>query len=636
VREILKNGNPTVLVADDEPALRALARVTLAAQGWNVIEAATPVECLALARRHHPEVLLLDVTFEGQSRDGYSVCRELKAAPDTQNISVVLFTARDDPEGRAFASAVGATAFIVKPFGPLDLAGLLRLLRHGADHDPGIGLYLIEAGVIKPNQLEHAVAAQKLQQGGKVPLGEVLVELGFATPEDVRRALERQRRLRPLASAPPRSRVLLHVVVADDNASVREGLREAFASEADFALAGVAADGAEALRIIRETRPDVVVLDSDMPRLNGIDVLRAVRASMPEVGVVMFTLDDTVREAAMTAGASAVVTKDTPLETLLAELRRAAAPDIKSTAATPPTVVLTARDVPRVAWRVLARRRRAITTIAILLVGYAGGFLVVEPTAGASASLVAIPAVALAGAFFGPEAGIAAALLSALETAALWQGTDHVFGEPVLRIGSNGLGILALAGIGAGFGAMRLLRGRLLPRARQASALAEAALALAPGLGPKTLGTLAAAALEIIPGDIALLYVAVPGGGLEIVGAAGASANVVGHREVAGAVASAARENRAWIIDDLESRPIGVPLPGTRSGVVVPIAGLDSEPCGVIAVLATRKRLYGPSHLEALTSFAGFLASLLNAPPTAVAVAGNSTVVRRDVAAEQP
>jgi CheY-like chemotaxis protein len=615
------NGNPTVLVADDDPAIRALVRVTLAAQGWNVIEAATPVECLALARRHHPEVLLLDVTFEGHPRDGYSVCRELKAAPETRNISVVLFTARDEPEARAFASAVGATAFIVKPFGPLDLAGLLQLLRHGADHDPGIGLYLIEAGVIKPNQLEHAVAAQNLQLGEKVPLGELLVELGFAKPEDVRRALERQRRLRPRTSAPPRSRVLLHVVVADDNASVREGLREAFASEGDFALAGVAADGAEALRIIRETRPDVVVLDSDMPQLNGLDVLRAVRASMPEVGVVMFTLDDTIRDAAMSAGAAAVVTKDTPLETLLAELRRAAP---RPKPASPPTVVLTAREAPRVTWGVLARRRRAIGTIAALLVSYALGFLLAEPVIGASASIVAILPVAAAGALFGPEAGIAAALLSAIETAALWQGTDHVFGEPVLRIGSNGLGILALVGIGAGFGAMRLVRGRLLPRGREASALAEAALALAPGLGPKTLGSLAEAALEIVPGDVALIYVTVPGGGLEIVAAAGAD-HVVGHREVAGAVAGAATEHRASVVDDVVAHPIGVTIPAARSAVVVPIAGRDAAPSGVIAVLMTRKRPYGSSQLEALTSYAGFLSSVLNAPVPTAAVSLEAT-----------
>ena len=632
--EILSSKLPTVLVADDDPALRALARVTLTAQGWNVIEAATPAECIALAKRHLPDVLLLDVNFEGHARDGYSVCRELTAGSETRSIRVVLFTARDDPEGRAFASAVGATAFIVKPFGPLDLAALLHLLRSGADHDPGIGLYLIEAGVIRPSQLERAVAEQHLQKGDKRPLGEVLVQLGFATTEDVRHALERQRRLRPVASAPHRSGVPLNVVIADDNASVRDGLREAFASEADFSLAGTAADGNEALRIIRETRPDVVVLDNDMPRLNGLDVLRAVHASMPDIGVVMFTLDDTIREAATAAGASAVVTKDTPLESLLAELRRAA-PRATPAGAGPPRVVLTSRDVPRVAWGVTARRRRAIATIGILLVSYAGGFLLAEPILGASASVLAVVPVALAGAFFGPEAGVAAALLSSVETAALWEGTAHVMGEPILRIGGNGLGILVLGAVGAGFGAMRLLRGRLLPRGRQVGALAEAALALAPGLGPKTLGSLAEAALEIVPGDIALLYVTVPGGGLEIVGAAGAPASVIGQRQVAGAVAVAATKNRGAIVDDLESRPIGVSLPGTRSGVVVPVPGWGANPCGVIAILATRKRSYGPSHLEALTSYAVFLASLLNAPPTAVAIAGDPTLLGANAAAER-
>src|SRR4030088_2884263 len=201
-----RNGHePTVIVADDDAGLRAAARVTLTAQGWSVIEASTPEDCLALAKRHRPEVLLLDVNFEGHRRDGYSVCRELKAAADTRSIRVVLFTANDDPEGRAFASAVGASAFIVKPFGPLDLAALLHLLRGGAARAPGIGLYLIEAGLIRPSQLERAVAEQHLRKDDKRPLGEILVQLGFATTEDVRHALERQRRLRPLATAPPRS-----------------------------------------------------------------------------------------------------------------------------------------------------------------------------------------------------------------------------------------------------------------------------------------------------------------------------------------------------------------------------------------------------------------------------------------------
>ena len=627
MRAIHSGRDPTVLVADDDAGLRAAARVTLTAQGWTVIEASTPDECLALAKRHRPEVLLLDVNFEGQRRDGYSVCRELKAAADTRSISIVLFTARDDPEGRAFASAVGASAFIVKPFGPLDLADLLQLLLHGSERDPGIGLHLIEAGVIRPAQLEQALAEQDRRRGKRIPLGELLVELGFASPEDVRQAVERQRRLRPIAAAAPRSAVVRRVVIADDNASVREGLREAFASEKDFALVGAAADGAEALRMIEKTKPDLVVLDSDMPRLAGLDVLRTVRATMPEVRIVMFTLNDAIRETALAAGAAAVVTKDTPLDSLLAELRRAGPPPKKS--ARRSAVILAARNIPGPAG-VLARRRQAVAAIGILLVGYTGAFLLAEPAIGASASLLAMLPVAIAGAMFGPEIGIATALLSTIVTAALWNATDHAIGEPVLRIGGNGIGVVALVAIGAGFGAMRLVRGRLVPRARLVDALAEAAIALGPGLGPRTLELLAEAALEIVPGDTALIYVAVPGGGLELVAGAGAPEELIGHREVTGAVAAAASENRPSIVDDLEARPIGVSVPRSRSGVVVPIAGRGETPSGVIAILASRRNFYGASHLEALTSYASFLGSLLNAPARAVGIAAEVIPSFRD------
>src|SRR3979409_284594 len=203
-----RNGHvPTVVVADDDASLRAAARVTLRAQGWSVIEASTPDECLALARRHRPEVLLLDVNFEGHRRDGYSVCRELKAAPDTRSIRVVLFTASDDPGGRDFAGPAGASAFIVKPFGPQDLADLLQVVLHGSERDPGIGLHLVEAGVIRPAQLERALAEQESRKGKGVPLGEILVGLGFASPDDVRNAVERQGRLRRITMAVPRSAV---------------------------------------------------------------------------------------------------------------------------------------------------------------------------------------------------------------------------------------------------------------------------------------------------------------------------------------------------------------------------------------------------------------------------------------------
>jgi DNA-binding NarL/FixJ family response regulator len=590
-------------------------RLALSAQGWSVLEAASPEECLALAREHRPDVLLLDVNFEGHDRDGFAVCRELTAARDTRSIRVVLFTANDDPENRAFASAVGATAFIVKPFGPLDLVRLLRVIREQSGDEPRIGLRLVESGVITPSQLEEALADQG-RRAEKTPLGNILVQLGFARLEDVERALAREQRSSSQGSAAARSGVTLRVVIADDNASVREGLREVISAENDLVLVGVAADGAEALRLITEHRPDLAVLDNDMPRLKGLDVLRAVHASIPQTAVVIFTLDDSIREAALGAGAATVLPKDTPIDTLLAEIRRHArqSPHVK----VPQSVVLTRRGVGR-AWRTLAERRRAVSTIAILLVSYVGAFLLAEPTLGASASLLAIPMVALGGALLGPEAGIALALLCSTASVALWQTTDHQIGEPILRIGGNGLGIVALVSVGAGFGAMRLVRGRLDTRARRVGALAEAAVALSSGLDPSTLGMLAEAVLELVPGDAALIYVSVPGGGLELVAAAGVDKSVLGQRRTAGSIAKAFRDAQATPLTALDGMAME-DLGNARAGVAVPLSRSGEPPCGVLAVFANRPVVYGPEQIHSVTSYGAFLAALLRVSPAATAV----------------
>jgi DNA-binding NarL/FixJ family response regulator len=569
-----------------------------------------------LARAHRPLVVLLDVNFEGYDRDGFAVCRELTAARETRSIRVVLFTANDDPENRAFASAVGATAFIVKPFGPADLVRLLRVVREQVSGDQGVGLRLVESAVITPSQLEEALGEQRLRRDEHTPLGNILVQLGFATQDDVDRAVAREQRSTLQTDTTARSQITLRVVIADDNASVREGLREVISAESDLVLVGVAADGAEALRLITEHRPDLAVLDNDMPRRTGLEVLRTVRDTLPQTAVVMFTLDDGIRDAALAAGAAAVLPKDTPIDTLLAEIRRHGRPPslVKATK----SVVLTRRDVGQ-AWRTLAQRRRAVTAIAILLVFYAGAFLLGEPTLGASASLLAIPVVALGGALLGPEGGIVLALLSSIESAALWQTTNHQIGEPILRIGGNGLGILALVSVGAGFGAMRLVRGRLDMRARRVGAFAEAAVALTSGLDPNTLGMLAEAVLELVPGDAALIYVSVPGGGLELVGAAGIDKSVLGQRRTAGAIAKAFREAQATPLTALDATAME-DLGNARAGVAVPLSRPGEAPCGVLAVFANRPVVYGPEQIQSVMGYGSFLAALLRASPAATAV----------------
>lgn len=606
---------PTVLVADDDRAVRALARVTLTAQGWRVLEAATPDETLAIARRDQPQIVLLDVMFEGSARDGFVVCRELRSSGGTRDVRVVMLTARDDAESRAFASAVGATAYIVKPFGPLDLVRMLQIVLEQNTADPGLGLFLVDAGVIQPSQLERALAEQRLRQGDRVPLGDILVELNFADREDIDRAIARQKRSREVSSRASPAGTQIRLVIADDNPMVREGLRSAIATSEDLNVVGVAADGVEALRLVRDLKPEVLVLDHRMPRQRGLDVAARLRTESPDIAVVMFTLDESIREEALEAGVAAFVPKDTPLATLIAEIRRVARPQPKPAApASSARIVVTARGVSRGAFGALARRRRAIATLGILLVAYAGAFLIIEPVFGAAAAILSIAPVAIAGALFGPEVGVVAGVLAVVENLALWAGTDHEIGEPVIRVGGNGLGALALMGVGAGFGAMRLLRGRLDPHGRRLGAIAEVALALAAGPTPDVLRLLAEGALEIVPGDAALLYAAVPTGGLELVAATGAARPVVGQRETGGLLVRAQSQRHASISWDVAEGPIARTVPDAKGAIIVPIPGLADAVAGVLVVVTARRRAYGQPHVQVLSSYATFIGAALNGP----------------------
>jgi DNA-binding NarL/FixJ family response regulator len=601
-----------VLVADDDRAVRVLVRATLMTQGWRVLEASTPDEALVVALRDKPQIVLLDVTFEGSARDGFVICREIRSAAGTRDVRVVMLTARDDPESRAFASAVGATAYIVKPFGPLDLVRMLQLVLDQPTPDPGLGLFLVDAGVIQPAQLERALAEQHLREDARLPLGEILIELGLAKREDVDRAVARQRRARDVPSRTAPSRRQIRLVIADDNPMVREGLRSAIATSDDLITVGVASDGAEALRLVRDQSPDVVILDHRMPRQRGLDVAARLRAESPEVAVVMFTLDEGIRELALATGVAAFVPKDTPLATLLAEIRRVA-PTRPSPTPTAARIGLTAR-VSRSAFGALARRRRAITMLAVLPVIYAGAYLVTEPTFGAASAIFSIIPVAIAGALFGPEIGVAAAILSFAVTLALWSESGHVIGEPVLRAGHDGLGALALMGIGAGFGAMRVMRGRLDPHGRRLGAVAEVALALASGPTPEVLRLLAEGALEVVPGDDALLYVTVPTGGLELVAATGEARTAVGQREIGGALVQAQAQRHASISWDVANGPVGRAIPDAKGAIIVPIPGVTEAVAGILVVATARRRAYGEAHVQVLSSYATFIGAALNTP----------------------
>jgi DNA-binding NarL/FixJ family response regulator len=114
---------------------------------------------------------------------------------------------------------------------------------------------------------------------------------------------------------------VITVVVVDDQALVRAGFRVLVDSEPDFAVVGQAADGQEAVRVVRETSPDVVLMDIRMPEMDGIEATRQIIAAGGDGAtrvliLTTFELDEYVYEA-LKAGASGFLLKDTPPEDLL-------------------------------------------------------------------------------------------------------------------------------------------------------------------------------------------------------------------------------------------------------------------------------------------------------------------------------
>ncbi|MEV4760752.1 response regulator transcription factor [Micromonospora sp. NPDC049559] len=120
---------------------------------------------------------------------------------------------------------------------------------------------------------------------------------------------------------------MIRVVVADDQAAVREGLALLLDLLDDIDVVGTAADGEEALRLVAEHGPDVVLMDLRMPRCDGITATGRIRAEHPETRVVVLTTyaEDADILAALRAGAHGYLTKDANRVQLAQAVRAAAA-----------------------------------------------------------------------------------------------------------------------------------------------------------------------------------------------------------------------------------------------------------------------------------------------------------------------
>lgn len=116
----------------------------------------------------------------------------------------------------------------------------------------------------------------------------------------------------------------IRLVVVDDQAMLRGALAALLELEDDLTVVGVAADGQEALRVVDETRPDVCLMDIQMPGMDGIAATTAVRTASPETRVLIVTTfaRPGYLRSALDAGASGFVVKDAPAEQLADAVRR--------------------------------------------------------------------------------------------------------------------------------------------------------------------------------------------------------------------------------------------------------------------------------------------------------------------------
>ncbi|MFQ5883093.1 MAG: response regulator transcription factor [Candidatus Methylomirabilales bacterium] len=105
----------------------------------------------------------------------------------------------------------------------------------------------------------------------------------------------------------------IRLLIADDDVRFRETLRHLLSKQDDVVILGEAGDGEEALRLAGELHPDVVLMDLGMPRMNGVEATRRLKASRPDLVVIVITVHDSdaYRRTALAAGAEAFLVKKT-------------------------------------------------------------------------------------------------------------------------------------------------------------------------------------------------------------------------------------------------------------------------------------------------------------------------------------
>jgi DNA-binding NarL/FixJ family response regulator len=118
----------------------------------------------------------------------------------------------------------------------------------------------------------------------------------------------------------------IRILIVDDHPLLRRGLRNVISENPRFQIVGEASDGEDAMRLMASLKPDIVIMDIDMPRLNGLEMLRAMRGLSSPARPVILTMykEEDMFNAAMDLGAKAYVVKEHAVNEVVAALEKVA------------------------------------------------------------------------------------------------------------------------------------------------------------------------------------------------------------------------------------------------------------------------------------------------------------------------
>lgn len=143
-----------ILVVDDEPDALELIEYKLRGAGYQVFTAADGASALKLARKHKPDVVVLDLMLP--EVDGIEVCKNLRRDPETADMPILMLTAKADEIDRVIGLEVGADDYVTKPFSPRELILRIKniLRRGGVLSDKKPAVIEIQGLVIDPDKHE--------------------------------------------------------------------------------------------------------------------------------------------------------------------------------------------------------------------------------------------------------------------------------------------------------------------------------------------------------------------------------------------------------------------------------------------------------------------------------------------------